>query len=106
MPEWTDDLTIPLPPGRTVAELVDLVLRETLLGTSGDELDQQLVTEFGLSHEDAELARDRSLGGLVRAATGNSRNQPDRGKDPMAWESFERGRRDPSLVARIYPRLG
>jgi hypothetical protein len=27
MQGWTDDLTIPMPPNRTVAELVDFVMR-------------------------------------------------------------------------------
>lgn len=62
--------------------------------------------EFGLSPDDAELARDRAFGGLDRAATGNPENCPDPVKDPLAWESFHRGIQDPSLVARIYPQLG
>ncbi|MFI5487731.1 hypothetical protein ACIBXA_28360 [Micromonospora echinaurantiaca] len=103
MSGWTDDLTIPLPPGRTVAELVDVVLTAALRGTPADQIDRLVATEFGLSPDDAEFARDRTYGGLVRAATRNVLNCPDEGKDPMAWESFQRGMRDPSLVARIYP---
>jgi MOSC domain-containing protein YiiM len=101
--EWTDDLSIPLPPGRTVADLVEFVLQATLQGTPAEQIDRQLTTEFGSSADDGELARDRSLGGLVRAATGNPRNCPPQDKDPVAWESFQRGTRDPSMVARIYP---
>jgi hypothetical protein len=103
MPEWTDDLTIRLPPGRTVAELVDLVLQSALRGVPAEEMNRLLGAEFRLSAEDAELARDRSFGGLVRAASRNPLNCPARDKDPLAWESFQRGTHDPSLVARIYP---
>jgi len=101
--EWTDDLTIQLPPGRTVAELVDLVLQSALSGTTDEEINRLLIAEFGLSADDADLARDRSFGGLVRAATRNPLNCPESGKDPVAWESFQRGSREPSLVTRIYP---
>jgi hypothetical protein len=101
MSRWTDDLTIPLPPGRTVGELVDVVLRSTLAGTPADEVERQLTAEFGLSPEDATLARNRAFGGLVRAATRNPQNCPPQDKDPVAWESFQRGTRDPSLVARV-----
>src|SRR5262249_28577543 len=104
LPEgWTDDLRIPLPRGRTVAEVVEFVLQAVLGGTADADIEQLLVAEFLLSPDDASLARDRTLGGLVRAATGNLQNCPAQDKDPVAWESFQRGSRDPSLIARIYP---
>jgi hypothetical protein len=103
--EWTDDMTIPLPPGRTPGEVVEFVLQAALRETPDEEIERLLVAEFGLSADDAALARDRSFGGLVRAATRNPENGPDRGKDPLAWESFQCGTRDPSLVARIYPQF-
>ncbi len=102
-PGWSDDLNIQLPPGRTIAELVDLVLRALIDETTADQLEQMLIVEFGLSADDAFLARDRTCGGLVRAATGNPANCPRREKDPVAWESFQRGTDDPALIARIYP---
>jgi hypothetical protein len=100
---WTDDLTIQLPPGRTVTELVEFVLQSALRGTTAEQIDRLFAGEFGLSPDDAELARDRSFGGLVRAATRNPLNCSESGKDPVAWESFQRGMHDPSLVARIFP---
>jgi hypothetical protein len=104
LPEgWTDDLRIPLPPGRTVAEVVEFVLQAILRGTSDPDTEQLLEAEFLLSADDASLARDRTLGGLVRAATRNPQNCPPQDKDPVAWESYQRGTRDPSLIARIYP---
>ncbi len=105
MLEWTEDLTIPLPPGRSVAELV-VVLQSALGGMPDEDVELLLAAEFGLSTEDVELARDRVLGGLVRAATGNPSNCPPQDEDPMAWESFRRGTQDPSLVARIFPQFG
>lgn len=103
MPEWTDDLTVPLPPGRTVAEVVDLAAEAVVRGVPGDEVIRLLATEFRLSPDDAEFAYDRFCGGLVRAATKNPQNCPPFDKDPVAWESFHRGVADPSLVAGIYP---
>ncbi len=102
---WTDDLTIPLPPGRTVAELVDVVLGSALRAEPVRATDRLLAVEFGLSKDESALARDRCFGGLVRAATGNPLNCPPRDKDPVAWESFQRGVRDPSLATGIYPDL-
>ena len=38
LPEgWTDDMTIPLPPGRTAADVVEFVLQAALRGTPDDE---------------------------------------------------------------------
>ena len=100
---WTDDMNIPLPPGRTVEKVVDYVIQAALRGTPNETTEHLLAAEFLLSPEDAALARDRTCGGIVRAATRNPENCPRREKDPMAWESFQRATRDPSIVARIYP---
>jgi hypothetical protein len=100
---WTDDLSIPLPEGRTVADLVDVTLSLMLRNASEEEVAGVLGAEFGLSADDAEFACERTGGGLVRAATRNPQNCPPADKDPVAWESFQRGVRDPSLIARIYP---
>ena len=105
MQSWTDDLTIRVPPNRTVADLVDFVIQSAISGVPAKRIVKRLAKEFGLSKGDAELACDRSFGGLVRAATGNPLNCPPQDKDPVAWESFQRGSSDPSLVARIYPDL-
>lgn len=103
--EWSDDLTIPLPAPRTIAELVDFVLRCRLDGIDGEEIDELSGAEFGLSLDDAEFARDRVDGGLVRASSGIPANCPPRDQDPIAWESFQRGTNDPSLIARIFPQF-
>jgi hypothetical protein len=100
---WTDDMTIRLPPGRTAAEVVDLVLQAALRGTAAEEIELALAREFALNEDDANLARDRTFGGLVRAATRNPANRPAPDKDPIAFESFQRGEADRSLIARIYP---
>jgi hypothetical protein len=101
---WTDDMKVPLPPGRTAADVADYVIDAALSGKRDDEVEGGLASSFGLSAEQAALARDRAFGGVVRAATRNSSNCPSREKDPVAWESFQRATRDPSVVARLYPR--
>lgn len=99
----TDDLRIALPAGRTVVDVVDLVLSRAAVGRSATEIETALVTELGLSADDAALARDRAFGGIVRGGTRNEVNRPSPVKDPVAHESFERALADPSLPARIYP---
>jgi hypothetical protein len=100
---WTDDMRVSIPAGRTVADVVDLVLRRAAEGRSAAEIEAALVTELGLSADDAALARDRAFGGIVRGGTRNEANRPSPVKDPVAHESFERALADPSLPARIYP---
>ncbi len=65
----------------------------------------RLTAEFGLSPDDAALARDRVFGGLVRVGTRIPENAPSPAKDPVAWESYQRGTRDLALVTRIYPQM-
>jgi len=102
---WTDDMRVRIPAGRTVADVVNLVLSRAVEGRSGAEIEAALVTDLGLSADDAALARDRAFGGIVRAGTRNEANRPSLVKDPLAHESFERALADPSLPARIYPEL-
>ena len=101
----TDDMTVALPPGRTMAEVVEVVIQEALGGSPDEETERRLTAEFDLSPDDAFLARDRTFGGLVRAGTRIPENCPSPVKDPVAWESYQRGTRDPSLVARLYPQM-
>lgn len=100
---WTDDMRVRIPAGRTVADVVDLVLWRAAEGRSSAEIEAALVTELGLSADDAALARDRAFGGIVRGGTRNEANRPSLVKDPVVHESFERALADPSLPARIYP---
>ena len=78
----TDDMTTPLPPGRTAADVDEFVLQAALRGTPDDETERLLAAEFLLSPGDAALARDRSFGGLVRAAARIPENCPAQDKDP------------------------
>ena len=105
METWTDDMRITLPSGRTVSDVVDLVLARVAEGTSQHALRAELAAEFELNADDAELARDRALGGIVRAGAGNKFNRPDPLKDPIAYESYQRATADPSLPRRYYPHL-
>jgi hypothetical protein len=102
---WTDDLNIAIAAGRTVEELVEVVLEAaTRRDTTSTTIDR-LMKEFGLSRPDAELALDRALGGVVRAATGQAENCPSKKKDPVAWTSYQRCLKAPGLIAAIYPQF-
>jgi hypothetical protein len=48
-----------------------------------------LTERYALPFDDARLAIDRVRGGVVRAMSGNPANQPDKGKDPLAWISYQ-----------------
>jgi len=86
----TDDLSVQLPGGRTVEELVDHILASNHGGRQHETLIAELGTEFGLSNDDAELSVDRVCGGMVPAVTCSRTNCPNRLKDPIAWASFQR----------------
>ena len=105
LPEgWTDDLTIPLQEGQTMDELVEFIIQALLGQEVRSKIEQDLMTIFKLSEDDADLARDRTLGGIVRAATKNPENCPHYEKDPVAWTSFHRATLEPSIIAAIYPK--
>ncbi|WP_051367805.1 hypothetical protein [Hamadaea tsunoensis] len=95
----TDDLTLLLQ-DHEYAEVVDAVIAGLLAGRSTQEVAGDLVTRFALSMQDAELAVDRTRGGLVRAGSGNPANRPPREEDPVGWESYQRGIDDPQIIAR------
>src|SRR5215510_7225640 len=104
LPEgWTDDMTIAVPTGRSLDDVVDYCLQATIRKETTEKMFQHLTTEFGLTQRDAELALDRTCGGVVRAATGPQDNCPAREKDPMAWLSFQRCLKQPELIGAIYP---
>ena len=83
-------MSVELPAGRTVEELVDYILLATEQSRQNEMVVAELSAEFGLTNEDAELSIDRVYGGVARARTGNQANCPDRNKDPIAWVSFQR----------------
>src|SRR3990172_248154 len=102
---FTDDMTVPLPPGSTIQELVEFVVQRALKGVPDIQTERDLVQSFNMSQENAWLLRDRVFGGIVRAASKNPYNKPDRSKDPIALASFELASREPSMIASIYPQL-
>lgn len=101
---WTDEMSIPLPPGLREKDLVDVVLSSTIAKLSYDETIDKLAS-LGLSMGDASLAWDRVHGGVVRAATGNPRNAPSADKDPIAYTSYRRCLEEPSLIPAVRPDL-
>ncbi len=100
---WTDDMTIPLPQGKSWDDVVDVVLASARRLAPYEETIADLLA-LGLSADDSALAYDRSLGGVVRAATGNPANEPSPEKDPMAHASWARCQRDPGIVTDLRPR--
>jgi hypothetical protein len=97
----TDDLTIHVCPPQTLEDLVEFILQAEVRKVPSAAIVAELVTKFGLSVEYAELAWDRTLGGLLRAAT--AANCPEQKKDPVAWISYQRCKREPALIAAIRP---
>ena len=85
---WSDDMSIALPSGRDVADVVNYTLAASARGVSGLELETAVAREFSLSAEDSALAVDRVFGGITRATTLNEANRPDPVKDPIAFESY------------------
>ena len=100
---WTDDMNIALPSQHTLGAVVELVISFGRARTTAVAPQRALVETFGLTEDDAALAWDRVHGGIVRAATGNVANRPDKSKDPLAWSSFQLAVRDPSIIAALYP---
>lgn len=101
---WTDDMNIALPEGVAIDDVVETVLRAESARVPFETIVATLVAR-GLSEEDAMLAHDRTLGGVVRAATGNALNEPVRAKDPLAWASFHRCLNEPAFITAIRPDL-
>ncbi|WP_344134486.1 DUF2199 domain-containing protein [Luedemannella flava] len=94
-------LTLALPSGQTNTDLVDALARAVCRGASGDDIPAELTDGFGQS-DDGEFVFDRFNAGLIRAATGSEGSRPRREKDPIAWESFERGMANSSLLAKAH----
>lgn len=93
-------MTIVLGTG-TVVELVDFIINAGLAGVDPQQTCGEIQTRFRISPEDAELAMDRTYGGIVRAKTKNPLNRPDHDTDPIAFESYERARRDETITQRL-----
>jgi len=100
---WTDDMNIALPPPHTLGAVAELVISHGRAQAPTAATQRALIETFGLAADDAALAWDRVHGGIVRAATGNVANRPDKSKDPLAWASFQLATADPTIIASLYP---
>jgi hypothetical protein len=100
--EWTTDMSIVLGAG-TTAELVDFIIAAGLAGTDPQQTHADIQARYKISPADAELAIDRTYGGVFRAKTRNAQNKPDRTDDPIAFESYERAQRDAAIIRKLYP---
>jgi hypothetical protein len=97
---WTDLLSIALPPGYDAQRMAEQILRWQA-AKQPYELTTEKLAALGMTEDDAQLAHDRALAGLVRAATGTSANAPSRTKDPIAHASYELCLKEPALIAAI-----
>ena len=100
---WTDDMNITIPSGHPIEEIVEFIIAAEMRKQAGELTETELVQTFFLSPEDAVLAIDRVCGGVVRAATQNEANRPDKTKDPLAYHSYNRAALDPTIITTIYP---
>jgi hypothetical protein len=100
---WTDDMTVSLRSGQTVAQVVSFVIDRILTKNPDPDLGVALASSFGLSPDDTELVCDRVFGGVYRAATGNAANRPDATKDPFAFTAYERASREPKIIPAFFP---
>lgn len=104
LPEgWTDDLNITVDADHNLDEVVEYVFQSVIRHDTGAVITRHLCEKFALSPADAELALDRTHGGVVRAATGRTDNCPVKEKDPVAWISFQKCLKNPNLIAAIRP---
>jgi hypothetical protein len=101
---WTADLSVTLPPTLTIDQIVDVVFRAERAKLPRRTTIAELVS-LGLSEDDAHLALDRALGGIVRAATRHPANAPAKDKDPIAWASYQRCMDEPNLPESARPRF-
>src|SRR6476620_4614977 len=100
---WTDDMNFPLPDGVTVVRIAEFVVSSAAAGGShGARL--ETLRSWGLTPDDAELACDRALAGVVRAGTISPENEPSAEKDPIAYSSYHLCRANPALISAIFPK--
>ena len=86
--EWTDDMTVRLARGTSIQSLVLYVRAALEEGSPRRDVLGVLTERFALPFDDARLVIDRVQGGIVRATSGNTANEPDPDKDPVAWTSY------------------
>jgi len=101
---WTYNMSIAVPSGLDLETLVRSILEKERQHVAYDQILTELVS-LGLTIDDAQLAHDRAVGGLVRAATSNGQNAPSQADDPVAWMSYCLCIRDPALVRSIRPTM-
>lgn len=95
-------LDIALPERTSLHDVVSEVIDRGRQGWEPDRVRQALV-DLGLSAGDADLAWDRTHGGIVRAGSGARDNRPDRHHDPIAWTAYELAVADRSIIRDLHP---
>lgn len=96
-PRPLNDLSVAMPAAWSMGRLVDFVLASMQRHVDSEEIVRGLMAS-GFSEQDAHVAIDRTVGGIVRARTPNRRDEPSRLKDPIAWWSYHRALEHPELL--------
>ena len=86
-----------MPAAWSMGQLVDFVLASMQRHVDSEEIVRGLMAS-GFSEQDAHVAIDRTVGGIVRARTPNRRDEPSRLKDPITWWSYHRALEHPELL--------
>ena len=84
----TDDITIVVPTGRNLDEIVDYVLQATTRRETPTNMLRHRTTEFGLSQGDAELALDRTMRWGRSRCDRTARELSIKGKGPDSVVEF------------------
>jgi len=86
---YTDDMSFPIGNGKSEDDVARCILDAFQEKLNFEVIFEKIMEEFCLTDGDADLAIDRTMGGIVCALTANERNESDSEKDPLAWRSFK-----------------
>ena len=105
--EWVDSTQFAFSPGilqgRTVAELVDMIIGGIRAQPDQEVLLSRIAEEFGLPESEPIRAVDRVLGGIVRAASKNPAARPSAETDPVGAIAFDRASADKGIIDDVFP---
>jgi hypothetical protein len=87
-PEWTTDMTFLVGNGFKISDVATYIKECFEESMDFAVIYEKLCSKFALAENDAELAIDRAVGGVVRALTTNIKNRPDENEDPVAYYLF------------------
>ncbi len=93
--EWTTNMTFPIGDGFEVNDVSTYIQEFFEVSIEFSVLHNDLCNKFSLTDDDASLAIERAISGVVRALTTNIKNEPSITEDPIAnfmfnivWDSM------------------